>query len=267
MIDEKSFDGRKAKLVISGIDNSLLNGIRRTLLSEMPKLAIDEVIFYENSSPLPNEVLAHRLAMLPVPTEPDLFVPRSQCTCGGAGCPNCTVIYTLSRDGPCTVYSGDLEAQRGEFSIADNKIPIVKLSEGQKLIFEAMASLDSAQKHVRHQAAFAVGYKNYPIVHVDYNKCDLGKTCIDACPPGIIKKEGNRIVITDIEKCTLCKECERSCEFGAIKVTYEPKKFIFRFETDGAMKPEEVFTRAISIMDKKLEKFREEISAISASSR
>jgi DNA-directed RNA polymerase subunit D len=128
MIEKKIFEGNKAKLVVSGVDSSFMNSIRRTLLSEIPKLAIDEVIFYENSSPLTNEILAHRLSMLPIPTEMDLFVPRDQCVCNGAGCPNCTLIYTLSKEGPCTVYSGDLEAQRSEFSIKDKGIPIVELA-------------------------------------------------------------------------------------------------------------------------------------------
>jgi DNA-directed RNA polymerase subunit D len=262
MIEKKIFEGKSAHLVISGVDSSLVNAIRRTLLSEIQKLAIDEVIFYDNTSPMTNEIVAHRLSMIPIPADVDLFVPRDQCACGGAGCPNCTLIYTLSKEGPCTVYSGDLEAQRSEFSIKDKEIPIVKLAEGQRLILEAMAILGSAREHVKYQAAFAVGYKNYPVISIDYDKCDLGKTCIDACPVGIIKKEGNRIVITDIEKCTLCKECENTCEFGAIKVSFEENKFIFRFETDGVFEPEDVLKRAIDILAKKLQSFREEIFAI-----
>ena len=255
MIEKEIFDGNRAELVLSGVDSSFVNGIRRTLLSEIPKLAIDEVIFYENSSPMPNEILAHRLSMIPIPTDIDLFVPKEQCSCGGAGCPNCTLIYTLSKEGPCTVYSGDLEAQRGEFSIKDRQIPIVDLAEGQRLILEAMASLGTAKKHARYQAAFAVGYKNYPVITIDYNKCDLGKTCVEACPRDIIKKEGNRIVITDIEECTLCRECEEKCEFGAIKVAYQPDRFILRFETDGALEPKEVLKRAVEILDRELESF------------
>ncbi len=262
MIEKKIFEGNKAELVVSGVDSSFMNSIRRTLLSEIPKLAIDEVIFYENSSPLTNEILAHRLSMLPIPTEMDLFVPKDQCVCEGAGCPNCTLIYTLSKEGPCTVYSGDLEAQRSEFSIKDKDIPITELAEGQRLILEAMATLGTANKHASYQAAFAVGYKNYPVISIDYSKCDLGKTCIDACPPNIIKKEGNRIVIEDIEKCTLCKECENRCEFGAIKVTYDPEKFIFRFETDGALEPEEVLKKAIEMLDKKLESFSSQMFTV-----
>jgi len=256
MIEKKFLDGNKAKLVIGEIDASLLNGIRRTLITDIPKLAIDEVIFYENTSPLTNEILASRLALLPIPTEQDLFVPREECTCNGAGCPNCTLIFTLSKEGPCTVYSRDLEPQRPEFCIVDRDIPIVKLLSGQRLIFEATAILGTAKKHAKYQAAFAVGYKNYPAISIDLNKCDLGKTCIEVCPIKIIKKEGNRIIVTDIEKCTLCKECEKHCEFGALKVDYDKNKFIFRYETDGAMDAKSVLVKALGTLDKKYEEFK-----------
>ena len=259
MIENEHFEGVKAKIVINDIAPSLLNGLRRTLLIDLPKLAIDEVVFYENSSPLTNEILAHRLAMLPIPTDPDIFVRREECSCDGKGCSNCTLIYTLSKDGPCMVYSRDLEAQKGGYDIPDPDIPLVKLEKNQKLIFEAMAILGTAKEHAKFQAAFAIGYKNYPVITIDNKKCDLGRTCIEVCPPEIIKKEGNRIKITDIEKCILCRECENKCEFGAIKVDYDKDRFILRFETDGAMDPKNVFIRGLNILDEKLENLKKEM--------
>ena len=256
MIEKRFLDRNKAKLVVSDIDIALLNGIRRTLITDIRKLAIDEVIFYENTSPLTNEMLANRLALLPVPTDQDLFVPKEECACNGVGCPSCTLIFTLSKDGPCMVYSRDLEPQRSEFSIVDGDIPIVKLLLGQRLIFEATAILGTAKNHAKYQATFAAGYKNYPIISIDRDKCDLGKMCVDVCPVNIIKKEGNGIIITDIEKCTLCKECEHNCEFDAIKVEYDKNRFIFRYETDGAIDAKEVLIKALDTLDKKYEEFK-----------
>ena len=46
----------------------LANAIRRSI-SEVPTLAIDEVEIYKNDSALFDEVLAHRLGLLPLKTE------------------------------------------------------------------------------------------------------------------------------------------------------------------------------------------------------
>ena len=69
--------GRKAKYLISDSDASQINAIRRAILSDVPKLAIAFVDFtqgvnqdnegevVESVNALPDEVIAHRLAMLP----------------------------------------------------------------------------------------------------------------------------------------------------------------------------------------------------------
>ena len=94
--------GRKAKYLISDSDASQINAIRRAILSDVPKLAIAFVDFtqgvnqdnqgevVESVNALPDEVIAHRLAMLPVPTYPDegiYFVDE---------CPNCSTLVELS---------------------------------------------------------------------------------------------------------------------------------------------------------------------------
>ena len=41
--------------------------------------------------------------------------------------------------------------------------------------------------------------------------------CVGVCPTGVLKKEGDRIVVTDAE-CLMCLACEDACPVGAIKV-------------------------------------------------
>ena len=80
-----------------------INAIRRAILSDVPKLAIAFVDFtqgvnqdnqgevVESVNALPDEVIAHRLAMLPVPTYPDegiYFVDE---------CPNCSTLLESER--------------------------------------------------------------------------------------------------------------------------------------------------------------------------
>ena len=166
---------RKAKFILKNSSPAMANALRRTLLSDIPKMAIDKVEFhlgpimyddkeYESVTPLFDEIIAHRLGMVPVPTDLDLFVSQSECTCGGEGCPNCTIMYSLNKIGPCTVYSGDLEPLGNpNLRVKDEFIPIVELTDGQAVLIYATAVMGTARKHVKWQVANGVGYKTCPV--------------------------------------------------------------------------------------------------------
>jgi DNA-directed RNA polymerase I and III subunit RPAC1 len=51
---------------LTGIDTSVANAFRRILLSEIPTLAIEDVFVYQNTSIIQDEVLAHRLGLIPL---------------------------------------------------------------------------------------------------------------------------------------------------------------------------------------------------------
>jgi DNA-directed RNA polymerase I and III subunit RPAC1 len=55
---------------LSGIDTSVANAFRRILLSEIPTLAIEDVFIYQNTSIIQDEVLAHRLGLIPLCGDP-----------------------------------------------------------------------------------------------------------------------------------------------------------------------------------------------------
>src|SRR3990172_436886 len=127
------------RFVIEGQTPAAVNSLRRTLLADVPKMAIETVEFhlgnivdergkeYESVTPLFDEMIAHRLGLIPVPTDLNVFLPRKQCKCGGEGCTMCTIMYKIDKRGPCTVYSGDL-IPLGDSKLAprDDLVPIVK---------------------------------------------------------------------------------------------------------------------------------------------
>ncbi len=56
-----------------GVDASLANSFRRILLAEIPTMAIEKVYVYNNTSVIQDEVLAHRLGLIPLKANPNLF--------------------------------------------------------------------------------------------------------------------------------------------------------------------------------------------------
>ena len=70
----------KIRIVLSDTNAAQVNSLRRAIMADVPKMAITKVRFeqgvtqdnqgevIESVNVLPDEVLAHRLAMIPVPT-------------------------------------------------------------------------------------------------------------------------------------------------------------------------------------------------------
>ncbi|KAF2707603.1 DNA-directed RNA polymeras-like proteines I and III subunit RPAC1 [Pleomassaria siparia CBS 279.74] len=54
-----------------GIDTSVANAFRRILISEIPTVAIEDVFIYQNTSIIQDEVLAHRLGLIPLRGNPN----------------------------------------------------------------------------------------------------------------------------------------------------------------------------------------------------
>ena len=59
---------------VSGIDVPLANALRRIMIAEVPTMAIEKVIIYQNTSIIPDEVLAHRLGLIPILADPNFFI-------------------------------------------------------------------------------------------------------------------------------------------------------------------------------------------------
>ena len=110
-IDFSSIGADSTSFVLSGSDIAFANALRRSMQSEVMSFAIEDVRIYDNTSALFDEMLAHRLGLIPLTTDLQSYIPRDQCSCGGKGCAQCTVTLTMSVEGPRMVISEDLISQ------------------------------------------------------------------------------------------------------------------------------------------------------------
>jgi len=148
--------GSKAEFDVKGLDVKLLNAFRRTVMCGVPVMAMEKVTFYINSSILNDEILAHRMGLVPLTTDLKTYVTRSECTCKGKGCGKCTAWLTIDAVGPKTVYSEDVKSEKNpDIKPVHGKIPLVKLMADQKLKAEAEAVLGYGSEHVKWQPGVA----------------------------------------------------------------------------------------------------------------
>jgi DNA-directed RNA polymerase subunit D len=251
---------RKAKFVLSEVTPAFANSLRRAMISDVPKMAIDYVDIYDNTSVLFDEMLSLRLGLIPLKTNADMYQFQQECECKGAGCALCQVSLTLSAEGPCVVHSRDLKSSDPETMPVDQNIPIVELKAGQKVVLTAVARLGTAKEHAKYQPVSASGYKNLPVISVS-EKCDLCKACVDACPRGVFKVEKGKLVVGDAFKCSLCKLCTEACDTGAIDVGTQDTTFIFTVETDGSYNAHDIILNAAKSIKGKAEQLSQIMDA------
>jgi DNA-directed RNA polymerase subunit D len=292
----------KIRIVLSDTNAAQVNSLRRAILADVPKMAITKVRFeqgvtqdnkgevIESVNVLPDEVLAHRLAMVPVPTFLEEFVfpeddpnnenlPEDQW-----GSPLSQIIYHLSIRGPNsdsadevkTVYAGDLNVL-GETKLQikeeHSRIPLTILSKGQYLELYAYATLGRGRDHAKWCPAAAVTFQ--PRQKAILAKPKKASVLFDLNLTSRSGREINSKLFTNKE-CTdvdSVLDLERALQqvgYGtgreddfdnAIVMEDIEGEYVFSFESDGSMPAEEIFNRACEELVSRFEKITGEIDA------
>ena len=296
--------GHEIRILISETNASQVNAIRRALIADVPKLAITRVDFsqgvtqdnkgevVESVNVLPDEVLAHRLAMIPIPTnlEEPLYAPDQCPNCMDVverdrGCPMCQVLYTLSARGPSadseeeykTVYAGDITTISDPFyDIRDEhkSIPLTVLAKGQFLEFYAFAVVGRGRDHAKWSPVAAVGFRPHRIAVLNKPKkasvlFDLGLTTTDGTAInaklfGKDKKLTDVNHVMDLEKALhqVGEGTGREAAFDDA-ITFEPVEgsYVFSYETDGSLDPKVAFNAALEELKHRFNNLSEELAS------
>lgn len=290
----------KIRIVLSDTNAAQVNSLRRAILADVPKMAITKVRFeqgvtqdnkgevIESVNVLPDEVLAHRLAMVPVPTFLEEFVfpeddpnnenlPEDQW-----GSPLSQIIYHLSIRGPNsdsadefkTVYAGDLNVL-GETKLQikeeHSRIPLTILSKGQYLELYAYATLGRGREHAKWCPAAAVTFQ--PRQKAVLAKPKKANVLFDLNLTSNSGREINSKMFTNKE-CTdvdAVLDLERALQqvgYGtgrdedfdnAIVMEDIEGEYVFSFESDGSMSAQDIFNRACEELVSRFEKITGEL--------
>lgn len=220
------------------------------MLAEIPTIAIDTVEFSTNTSSIPDEMLAHRLGLVPLNSRDveKLLDPRE---CGNCtdGCEFCIVAMTLhakcESDGIMPVYARDfvvLEPRVNEWvgqpviTDPEGKGPLIlKLRRGQELKVRCVAKKGIAKEHAKWAPTAAIGFEYDP-----WNKL----------------KHADLWYEEDVEK-----EWPKSDNAGWEDPPAEgepfdydatPNRFYYNVETVGGLDPDVIVHNGISVLQTKL---------------
>src|SRR6266480_3171587 len=159
---EKTHD--RIKIKFTDVPRPYVNALRRISISEVPTLAIDDVVILENSSVMHDEAVAHRLGFIPLRTGLDRFVMPHDCDCKSTlGCSKCRVLLVLDSEAnekTKVVTSGELLSEDELVKPVSRDIPIIILAPSQKLKFEAYARLGVGKDHAKWQSTSAAIVKD-----------------------------------------------------------------------------------------------------------
>ncbi len=243
---------KKLSFVIKNSTPVFVNTLRRTIIEEVPTLAIEDVEIRDNSSALYDEMVAHRLGLIPIKTDLKSYDLPSECSCKGKGCSKCTLKLTLVGKSQGYVYSRDLKSKDPKCGSVYPNMPITKLLKGQKIELIATAVLGQGKEHAKWSPG-VVTYKNYPIIEIN----EKGESCEEAsikCPTKVFEFTKVKLTVANLEKCTFCNACIEACPDG-IKVSENKTDFIFTIESWGQLDPREMIKEAVKRFQKKTDEF------------
>ena len=210
-------------------DLAFANSLRRVILSEVPTMAIDMVQVTENTSPLFDEFVVHRLGLIPLISEDiDNYNFPLNCSCK-EGCDKCKVDYDIivkcdDNKDTIDVTSDDIKPKNKEIKVVpvkydgQNPIVITKLKRGQSINMTLTAKKGIGKTHAKWSPVCTCVMKQVPNVEIlkmdgdnflnNLLPDDKKKFC-EACPSKVFiyDKKEDKIIIDKPEKCTYCEEC------------------------------------------------------------
>ncbi|ODV94310.1 hypothetical protein PACTADRAFT_45101 [Pachysolen tannophilus NRRL Y-2460] len=279
---------RTANFDLIGIDTSIANAFRRIMIAEVPSVAAENVYIFNNTSVIADEVLAHRIGLIPLKVDPDLLTwidPAADekdrftdentivlsldvvCTKNPHPLKNNKEPTNLFRNS--SIYARDLkfEPQGRQLEIfkdspvvpADPDILLAKLRPGQEISLRAHCILGVGADHAKFSPVSTASYRLLPVIDILKPITGEDGAKFQKCfPSGVIDiNSRGEAYVKDARKDTVSREVLRHKEFeGKVSLGRRRDYFIFNVESTGAMSPEEIFFKSVRVLKNKAEYLR-----------
>ncbi|CAG8577018.1 9150_t:CDS:2, partial [Racocetra persica] len=214
----------KVKFILTNVDLSMANALRRIMLSEIATIAIDMVEFELNTSVLADEFIAHRLGLIPLDSTEAEKIKYSRAK------------EDITKD----VTSRDLVSSDPRFTPIqegpkDPGILIAKLRKGQEIKVKCIAKKGVAKEHAKWSPCAAVAFEYDPFNKLRHTKYWIEEDEQREWPAS--RNAAEDFAPGDGE----------AFDFNA-----KPNRFYFEVETIGSMKPEDIVMNAFKKLLEKI---------------
>lgn len=258
-----SLDKDTIRFLVEGVDVAFANSLRRTMVAEVPMMVVEDIFYFDNSSLVPDEVLAHRVGLVPLKTNLESYVLPEDCDCEAElGCPKCRAVLTMdveAGEDTVTVYSGDLVPEDPSIGPVSSRIPLAKLAPEQAIKFEAYAQLGQGKVHAKWSPVSMCVYQNVALVDVK-DKTAVNK-CLEACGDGIATLDGGKLKIIDIQGFERYAPCREVVSHDELMQGLKQDEFLFTVESNGGLPPERIVKEAVKMLRGKLSVLGDKIKA------
>lgn len=259
-----------------GVDAPIANAFRRILLAEVPTMAIEKVFVMDNTSIIQDEVLAHRLGLVPIKVDPRSFemkepeqedtatnsirfnlevkCERDPAAAAGETEPDKKYINpnVLSHDLKWDPLDGQVEMFPEGISPVHDDILLAKMRPGQEIKLQCVCEKGVGKTHAKWSPVATAAYRLLPEIKMQPVTGDDAAELKGLCPMDVFDIEDLGGVahakVARPRSCTMCRECVRSEKFQKkVKLLRVRDHFIFSVETTGQLPPDVLFQEAVKV--------------------
>ncbi|CAF4911070.1 unnamed protein product [Pieris macdunnoughi] len=282
-------DNLEMEFDLIGIQPAFANAFRRIMLSEVPSMAIEKVMIKNNTSIIQDEILAHRLGLIPLKADPRLFEYRPVGATEGTEFDTlefslkvkCTLNKTQTKDSfrpedlyeNHSVYSSQMKwlsignqgsvHKDNDVGPVHGDILISKMRPGHELDLHLVAIKGIGRDHAKFSPVATATYRLLPEITLTQEVNGGDATLLQSCfSPGVIGIDSNGCAYV---KDARYDSCSRNVyRYDSIKNSVILSRirdhFIFNVESVGAMAPHVIFTESIKILRDKCKTLLDELS-------
>lgn len=257
------------------VSSIFLNTLRRIMISDIPTIAIDKIELEENSSPMNDEFMAHRIGLIPIQCDEEIsnISYQHECSCS-SGCSVCNFEFFLEKenkdnDDLVGVYSSDLVpvlTSTNNFNVVsypifERGILICKLAKGQKIKLKAIAIKGTGKEHSKWSSVSCVSFVDKPNIKIKNLSSDLNTKIVNSCPTNVYKEKNGKLMVSNQNNCTYCMECVHKSD-NEIEVGFSNNNFTMTIESNGSVDPLTILKNSLAIWKHKIKFLNEQIHDI-----
>lgn len=280
----RKYDDMMMEFEVEGISCSIANALRRVMIAEVPTMAIEHVFIVNNTSIIQDEVLSHRLGMIPLRVDPRQFefkkkddpktdrntvVLKMDVAFQGDGKVFSDSLVWLSTGSEMpeqtglTNFEGDQSTWIKEpVRVVHDDILVAKLRAKQCIKLECHCVKGVGEEHAKWSPVATAWYKLYPEVVLLREATESEAAALCSELPGLVYEEDGVLHVDDaIEHPKLLEKVRRMSgedEYkDLIQLRKRKDKFVFTIESTGAYKPHEIWKEAVARLQSKCDKVLE----------